>query len=138
MRKKLINRLIITILTAALFLMGTVPSCVNEKVYAAGKIETTIGYGEKTELQPAFIIENGSGEKPGLNATSAILIDAGSGEILYEKDAYDKRDPASITKILNAMVVLDNLELSDTYVIPEDGLETVGHVVNLKEEKSSP
>ncbi len=131
MRKKLINRLIITILTAALFLMGIVPSCVNESVYAAEKIKTVIGDGGKTELSPTVVIEEGSEEKPGLNATSAILIDAGSGVILYEKDAYDKRDPASITKILNAMVVLDNLKLSDTYVIP-DGLETVGHVVNLK------
>ncbi len=131
MRKKLIDSLIITAMTAALFLTGLVPHCVAESVYAAGEPETTMGYGGETELSPAVVLKKGSGEVPELNATSAILIDAGSGAILYEKDAYDKRDPASITKILNAMVVLDNLKLSDTYVIP-DGLETVGHIVNLK------
>lgn len=131
MRKRLKNNLTIAILMAALFLTGIVPSSVTESVYAADRIDTTMGHGEKIELSPSVVIEDGFGEEPKLNATSAILIDAGSGDILYEKDVYDKRDPASITKVLNAMVVLDNLKLSEIYVIP-DRLETVGHTVGLK------
>ena len=35
-----------------------------------------------------------------INAESAILIDGDTGKILYEKSAYEKRAPASTTKIM--------------------------------------
>jgi D-alanyl-D-alanine carboxypeptidase len=44
---------------------------------------------------------------------SAIVIDIDSGETLYEKNATTERYPASITKIMTALVVLENRELSD-------------------------
>ena len=50
-----------------------------------------------------------------LNAPSAILIDAKSGMTLYEKNAYEAMEPASITKILTAYLACENLDL-DTMV----------------------
>lgn len=46
---------------------------------------------------PAFAA---SADSPQLEAESAIVIDADSGKILYEKDIYTKRQPASTTKIV--------------------------------------
>lgn len=60
---------------------------------------------------PAFGAADAKEKPPAIDATSAIIMDAETGEILYEKNAYEKRDPASITKILNCLVVLDTLDM---------------------------
>ncbi len=43
-----------------------------------------------------------------VNATSAILIDAGSGQIIYQQNAHESLPPASTTKILTALTALDS------------------------------
>ena len=48
---------------------------------------------------------------------SAILIDATTGEILYEKNIHDKHYPASTTKIMTAILALENLDLSELSLI---------------------
>jgi len=45
-----------------------------------------------------------------VNSDYAILLDADSGIILYEKDAHEKTYPASTTKILTCLTVLENCE----------------------------
>lgn len=48
-----------------------------------------------------------------INSPNAILIDADSGRILYENNAYEKAYPASTTKILTAILTLENCDLTD-------------------------
>ena len=50
---------------------------------------------------------------PAVHAESAIVMEADSGTILYAKDIEDKNYPASITKILTALVVLENCDLNE-------------------------
>lgn len=50
--------------------------------------------------------------KPSVTARSAILMDADSGKILYSKNMKTQRMPASLTKVMTAMVVLDSLSLN--------------------------
>ena len=45
--------------------------------------------------------------KPAPTATAVILIDANTGNVLYEKNADKKMYPASTTKIMTALVALD-------------------------------
>ena len=45
---------------------------------------------------------------PTLYGESAILIDASTGTILYDKKCNKKMYPASITKIMTALVTIDN------------------------------
>lgn len=47
---------------------------------------------------------------PELNAKAAILIDAKTGNVLYEKEADKKMYPASTTKIMTAMLALEKVE----------------------------
>src|SRR3989338_2575285 len=47
-----------------------------------------------------------------LSAPSAILLDPASGTILYSKSPHRKQPPASTTKIVTALVVLDRLSLN--------------------------
>lgn len=48
-----------------------------------------------------------------INSPTAILIDADTGRILYEKDAYKTAYPASTTKILTAILALENCDIYD-------------------------
>jgi len=63
-----------------------------------------------------------------LNAKSAIIIDSTTGEILYEKNADLQIPPASMTKIVEMYIVLDEVEkglitLDDTVPLPEESWE---------------
>lgn len=49
-------------------------------------------------------------EEPDLFCRNAILVDANYDEILYEKEAYAKAYPASITKVMTALLTLEALE----------------------------
>ncbi len=44
------------------------------------------------------------------NARSAILMDAGTGTIIYEKNSHDKLPPASITKIMTMLLTVEALD----------------------------
>lgn len=50
---------------------------------------------------------------PEVKSGNAILIDADTGEILYEKNAFEKAFPASTTKLLTALLVCENANLGD-------------------------
>lgn len=60
-----------------------------------------------------------------LSAGSAILIDADSGEALFEKKPDERRLIASTTKIMTALVVLENCGLDEKVVVPKE-CERVG------------
>ena len=52
-------------------------------------------------------------DAPDIVSQSAILIDADTGAILYEKDAHAKGYPASTTKILTGLLTIENCSLDE-------------------------
>ena len=66
-------------------------------------IEATEGKAEATE---------GKAETAGIeiSAPSALLMEASTGQVIYEKDADSKRPPASVTKIMTLLLIFDALE----------------------------
>jgi len=44
------------------------------------------------------------------NAGSAIMIEASTGEVLYKKNANEKMAPASMTKIMSLILIMENIE----------------------------
>ena len=44
------------------------------------------------------------------NAGSAILIEASTGEIIYEKNSHEKLAPASMTKMMSMLLIVENIE----------------------------
>lgn len=45
-----------------------------------------------------------------VTAPSALLMEASTGQVIYEKDADSKRPPASVTKIMTLLLIFDALE----------------------------
>lgn len=58
-----------------------------------------------------------SNDKISISSESGILIDASSGDILFEKNAHKPMYPASTTKIMTAILTLENTNLDDKVVI---------------------
>lgn len=59
-----------------------------------------------------LIMPNVKADEPKLaeNARSAILIEASTGEILFEKNADERLVPASMTKMMSMLLILENIE----------------------------
>lgn len=45
-----------------------------------------------------------------MTAPAAILIEAGTGQVLYEKNSHDRRPPASVTKIMTMLLVIEAID----------------------------
>ena len=60
-----------------------------------------------------------------INAESAILIDGDTGKVLYEKSANEKREPASTTKIMTALLTLENCDLNDIATVTSEAITSV-------------
>ena len=75
---------------------------------------------------------------PEVSAQNAILIEANSGEVLYEKNAEEKAYPASITKIITALLAVENGELDKKVKISQNAAGVEGSSIYLaKGEKIS-
>ena len=61
-------------------------------------------------------------EGPGIFAEAGIIMDMNSGAILYAKNIDEKEFPASITKIMTALVALENSELTDKVHFTEESV----------------
>lgn len=73
-------------------------------------------------------------EQPGdLFSESVILIDAKSGNILYEKDSNREMYPASITKIVTAIMAIESGNLQDIVTISKNARDQDGTKVYLLE-----
>ena len=64
-------------------------------------------------------------EAPELVSGAAILMDADTGAILYEKNAYERNYPASTTKILTGLLVAQNNALSDVVTFSSEAANSV-------------
>lgn len=45
-----------------------------------------------------------------LSAPAAILIEAGTGQVLFEKNSHERRPPASVTKIMTMLLVMEAID----------------------------
>lgn len=67
------------------------------------------------------------------SATSAILVDAASGRVLYEQNADARMLIASTTKIMTALVAIREGNLSDVVTVTREAAMTEGSSMYLKE-----
>ncbi|WP_051195162.1 D-alanyl-D-alanine carboxypeptidase family protein [Pseudobutyrivibrio ruminis] len=58
----------------------------------------------------------------GVTAESAIVMEQETGTILYSKNMDDEHFPASITKIMTALIVLENCDLDETVTFSADAV----------------
>lgn len=74
----------------------------NFKVYAVNE-EDVVKENENVE-------ETKSTLDLAKNATSAIMLEASTGEIIFQKNVNEKRPPASMTKMMSMLLIMENIE----------------------------
>ncbi len=62
---------------------------------------------------------------PLLGAEAAILIEANSNTILYSKNCDERLFPASTTKMLTAILIMENCQLDDTVTFSKNAIESI-------------
>lgn len=72
-------------------------------------------------------------DMPDIDSRSAIVIDRTTKKILYGKNEYDVRKMASTTKIMTAIIVIENCNLYDTVIISKKAANTGGSTLGINE-----
>ena len=72
-----------------------------------------------------------------ISAPGAVLMEASTGTVIFEKDSHTKRHPASITKIMTLILIFEALEqgrihLDDTVTVSEHAASMGGSQVFLE------
>lgn len=62
---------------------------------------------------------------PIIHSDAAILMDAVTGEILYEKNSHEKHFPASITKLMTALLAIENLKPTDMITFSSEAINSI-------------
>ncbi|MBR6314304.1 MAG: D-alanyl-D-alanine carboxypeptidase [Clostridia bacterium] len=103
----------------ALFANGSYPyaDLLYENGTIADTARLTVDY-VKDEQVP-------SQNAPEIGCKAAFVADPVSGKVFYEKNAHDKMFPASTTKILTALVVLENCTLDETATVSNRAVSLV-------------
>ena len=80
-------------------------------------------------LRKPMIVCANSALDENLQSPSVILMEASSGQVIYEKNADEQRSPASITKIMTLLLVFD--ELADGNLKLEDEVITSAYAKSM-------
>ncbi len=110
------NRLV-TATLAAIMLIGQCSVSVLASSTNAASADEAIASDSDSESD-----FDGYATAPDIVSDSAIVMDAYTGQILYAKDAFSTRYPASITKIMTGLIALENGDLNSTVTFSEDAI----------------
>lgn len=91
--------------------------CILLAVFSLG---TNIAYGTTIKTISGESVSEVAA--PVIETESAIIVDVKTGQQLYGKNIYEKRYPASITKIMTCALALENLNLEDTVTFSADAV----------------
>ena len=88
-----------------------------------------VDYKKQAEDRKSMEIESNSYTNwplgPAIGAEAAILMDANTGAILYEKNIHSRLYPASITKLLSTYIAVQECELDEMVTFSEDAVHSI-------------
>ena len=84
------------------------------------------------EIQKEVIETSSEAEEFNVDSRIALIYDRASGRIIYEKNGNKQTPMASTTKIMTAIVVLENADLKDTVTIDSKAAGIGGSRLGLK------
>ena len=100
--------------------MGMVKSGKNRGKWLALTLAAVIAVGSILPVRAAG---------PEITAPSAIVVEASTGQVVYEKNAEERRSPASITKIMTLLIIFDYLDNGKVKL--EDEVRTSAHAQSM-------
>ena len=140
MKYKRNNRVRLCALAAVLIILGTAvfgmlpgdfgsafAAAGNTAAIASGNSSTamTSGNSYTTALRSSVadpVLEGG----PQIGAKYAVVMEVGSGAVLYSKNATESCSPMSLTKLLTALLALEKLSVTDTLSFSYQAIHGIG------------
>ena len=83
--------------------------------------------------EPMSSYESSSVPVPSVSARSAIVINAETGTVVFEKNSLERRSIASTTKIMSALITLEAGELDRQFVVDSMAIRIEGTSMGLRE-----
>ena len=81
---------------------------------------------EEAELRKSWTVETNEianwPQGPAIGAASAILMDADTGVVLYEKNVHERLYPASTTKLLTSLIACENTTMDEIVTFSNDAV----------------
>lgn len=121
MKKRIISLIILLIICTS-----------NIIILADDKIEEYNKKIDNSEINKTVETSGELNDEPKINSRSAVVIDRKSKNIIYGKNENVKKAMASTTKIMTAMVVIQNTNLNNTVEISKKAAGTGGSRLGLK------
>ena len=72
---------------------------------------------------------------PYVSADSAVLIETSTAKVLFNKNENSKLEPASVTKIMTAILTIENCNLNDTVTVPANAVSNIPEGYSIAELK---
>ncbi|MDM5318289.1 D-alanyl-D-alanine carboxypeptidase family protein [Fictibacillus sp. b24] len=88
-------------------------------------------------MQTQFVQAAGE-NTPEIKSESAVMIDAKTGDILYQKNSSEQMYPASITKIVTGILAIESGNLDDSVIVSSEAVKADGTRVYLLEGEHVP
>ena len=81
-------------------------------------------------LEDANMVNSSDAEKPNINdltinSECILMVEKETGDILYERNAYEKMYPASTTKTLTAIIILEKCSLNEVATVSSTAVKSV-------------
>jgi len=109
-------------------MIGFVPQTADlESLNSLYKVEEV----DDEDISPYIISKDIQYISPVIDSKSAIAVDLGTDKVLYSKDVYKKKQIASITKLMTAILVTEKLKLDDIIEITPDATAVIGSRLSL-------
>ncbi len=104
--------------------------CITNFFIQAKPVYADVDYAQEAENRKSLPIQSNQIENwpqgPQIGAGGAILMEANTGTILYAKNIDDRFYPASTTKILTALVAIENSEMNETVSFSQEAVFSIG------------
>lgn len=101
----------------------------SPQVFSSGNIVSS-----EAVIRAEFPRKTGDSLGVKLDSEAAVVLDAATGKILFSKNAFTKRAPASLTKLMTAKILLDSKkDLKDEVEITEESTDLMERTIDLEE-----
>ena len=92
---------------------------------AAGNGDSRTDAADATEVSAAAYGVDQLKGAPDITAESAVVMDAASGAVLYGKEADSRQYPASITKVMTALLAVENCSMDDIVTFSSEAVNGI-------------
>ena len=100
----------------------------SHNIYADDELEEI----DLQEMSEVLEVSSQTSDILDINSRAAVIYDRTSGKVIWGKNENDKRKMASTTKIMTAIIVLENVKMDETVTVSQKAAGTGGSRLGLK------